>query len=382
MKEPYNDEAHLNDHMHPMGEEEGYQQESVDNSDNAQVTVENQSSSVIESDVSTSIFSSKTLLFGLGGVALLFGLIFFGLPVWFDSILSKLKGGDKELTSISQKRYTEAGENIGVYTEAPPSIGVEPIEEPKIEEPKEVIKEDPPAPAPVQTAPPPAPEKPKVDELSQKRRAGEISTHKTRKSGKAKARVALVDQKTTLMKGTRIPCILESAIQSELDGFTSCIVKDNVYSGDAKTLLIEKGSQITGYYSGDVKNGANRLQVIWDRIVTPYDLAIELNAPTTDRLGASGAVGDTDSRWGLRIGSALLVSLMSDSLDLLADNESSGSNNVFVEGDTRDTAQELATKILEKNIDLPPIISIKNGETIQIYVVDDIDFSEVYEVKG
>ncbi|MBP3222140.1 MAG: TrbI/VirB10 family protein [Neisseriaceae bacterium] len=183
----------------------------------------------------------------------------------------------------------------------------------------------------------------------------------------------------TLIKGTKIPCVLENNIVSEQDGFTSCIVSHDIYSGNAKTLLIEKGSRITGMYSGNVRHGNSRLQIIWDRIITPFDLAIDLNSPSTDRLGASGVTGKVDNRWGLRIGSALLVSLITDTMEVVADRNKK--STVYVESETRDTAQDIAEKVLDQYINLPPIIYIEEGKTIQIYVQQDIDFSNAYRIK-
>ena len=132
-------------------------------------------------------------------------------------------------------------------------------------------------------------------------------------------------------------------------------------------------------YSGSVKNGNTRLQIIWDRIITPYDLAIDLNSPSTDRLGASGVTGKVDNRWGLRIGSALLVSLITDTMEVIADRNKK--STVFVDSETADTTQDIAEKVLDQYINLPPIIYIEEGKTIQIYAQQDIDFSSVYRLK-
>lgn len=183
----------------------------------------------------------------------------------------------------------------------------------------------------------------------------------------------------TLIKGTKIPCILETNIVSEQDGFTSCIISQDIYSGNARILLIEKGTKVTGEYRGSVKNGDRRLQIIWDRLITPYDIVVQLDSPSTDRLGASGVTGKVDNRWRLRIGSALMVSLISDTLEIIGKRQESA--EVIVESETADTSKDIAEKILEKNIDLSPIIFIREGEQITIYVADDIDLSPVYNVK-
>lgn len=187
----------------------------------------------------------------------------------------------------------------------------------------------------------------------------------------------------TLVKGTKIPCTLESNIVSEQQGFTSCIINQDVYSGNARILLIEKGTKVTGEYNGDIKNGERRVQIIWDRLITPYDIVVQLDSPVTDRLGASGVTGKVDNRWGTRIGSALLVSMISDAIKHAGKSgKNSGSNNVLVESDTVDTGKDIASKILDHYINLPPVIYIREGEMLNIYVADDIDMSQVYRAQA
>ena len=223
---------------------------------------------------------------------------------------------------------------------------------------------------------------PKPPTLTERRLASGDMQNNPQNANQQAAAVAVrmvKNMNLTLIKGTKIPCVLENNIVSEQDGFTSCVVSHDIYSGNAKTLLIEKGSKVTGMYSGSVKNGNTRLQIIWDRIITPYDLAIDLNSPSTDRLGASGVTGKVDNRWGLRIGSALLVSLISDTMEVIADRNKK--STVYVESETADTTQDIAEKVLDQYINLPPIIYIEEGKTIQIYVQQDIDFASVYRIR-
>lgn len=184
----------------------------------------------------------------------------------------------------------------------------------------------------------------------------------------------------TLVKGTKIPCTMETNIVSEQSGYTSCVINQDVYSGNARILLLEKGTKVTGQYSSNVKNGDRRLQIIWDRLITPYDIVVQLQSPSMDRLGASGVTGEVDNRWGLRIGSALLVSLISDSINIAGGK--SNNAQVIVDSQTSETSQDLAKRILEKNIDLNPIVYIREGEMINIYVRDDINLSSIYNAKS
>ena len=127
-----------------------------------------------------------------------------------------------------------------------------------------------------------------------------------------------------------------------------------MYSSNARVLLIEKGTKVTGAYNAGLKNG--------DR-----------------RLGASGISGKVDNRWGTRIGSAILVSLIDDALRIAGDRSKSA--NVIVDSQTADTGKDMAAKILEKQINLPPIVYIREGEKINIYVANDVDLSSIYNIR-
>lgn len=294
-------------------------------------------------------------------------------------IKSKLHTQKKEVATESVRRVTDAPDNIGKIPPKPRTI----VEEEKAEEkPQDSKPPEPTATVAVTASNTQAANQNKEPTLTDRRLAGgdmqANPQNATQQAAKASVRV-LKNMDLTLLKGTKIPCVLENNIVSEQDGFTSCIVSHDIYSGNAKTLLIEKGSKVTGMYSGSVKNGNTRLQIIWDRIITPYDLAIDLNSPSTDRLGASGVTGKVDNRWGLRIGSALLVSLISDTMEVIADRNKK--STVFVDSETADTSQDIAEKVLDQYINLPPIIYIEEGKTIQIYAQQDIDFSSVYRLK-
>ena len=295
------------------------------------------------------------------------------------SLIKKLLHTEREETPLTTVRSVEeVPDNIGKIPETPPEpepvavddthVNDTPKDTPQETTQSVVVSED--------------NNQPKPPSLKDRRLAGgDMQTNPqnaTQQAAAVSVRM-LKNMDLTLLKGTKIPCVLENNIVSEQDGFTSCIVSHDIYSGNAKTLLIEKGSKVTGMYSGSVKNGNTRLQIIWDRIITPYDLAIDLNSPSTDRLGASGVTGKVDNRWGLRIGSALLVSLISDTMEVIADRNKK--STVFVDSETADTSKDIAEKVLDQYINLPPIIYIEEGKTIQIYVQQDIDFASVYRIR-
>lgn len=292
--------------------------------------------------------------------------------------------GDGQQTGKQQRKWTAAPDGIGRF-QAPPPPEPSPVATPEAK-PQEPVPEAPPTLPDL--APPPITETVPVEgepqeTLQSRRLKSGITAYTPREKPDdppppARQVKVMKNIDYMLIKGTKIPCTLETNIISEQQGFASCVISQDVYSGNARILLVEKGSRVTGEYVGEVKNGERRLQIIWDRLITPHDVAVQIDSPVTDRLGASGVSGQVDNRWGTRIGSALLISLVGDSLKVLGENSKTA--DVIVESETANTSQDLAKRILENNINLPPVIYIREGEMINIYVADDIDLSGVYRV--
>ena len=191
----------------------------------------------------------------------------------------------------------------------------------------------------------------------------------------------LADRNFILPKGKAIDCILETAVVSSVAGMTTCVVTENIYSDNGKVVLIEKGTQATGEYaSTSLKNGQDRLFVVWDRLRTPNGITINLNSPGTDGLGASGLPGYVDNHWGQRIGAALLLSFIQDAVGYAVARDASGTAGTVVYGNTTATGNKLAEKVLENTINIAPTLYKNHGESISIRVARDLNFAPVYEI--
>lgn len=188
-----------------------------------------------------------------------------------------------------------------------------------------------------------------------------------------------------LPKGHYIGCALKTRLVSELKGGIACIVSNDVYSSNGHTLLIEKGSTITGTYSsGELNDGSTRLFVIWQEIRTPNNIVIPVYSNATDPLGASGMEGYIDHHYMQRFGAAILLSVIDDALGVIANRMSKNSVNNYYDysGNTRDNASEMANTALEKMIDIKPTLYKNQGDLVGVYVNRDIDFSKVYQLRN
>ncbi|MEO8778721.1 MAG: TrbI/VirB10 family protein [Rhodanobacter sp.] len=188
---------------------------------------------------------------------------------------------------------------------------------------------------------------------------------------------------TLMQRGTYIRCVLETRIVSDVPGFTTCLVTEPVYSFNGHTLLLPKGSRLLGAYSS--KPHFNRMEVIWDRIITPTGIDVDMKSPGIDNLGGAGLPGYYDAHWAQRISSALLISMLSDAFKYEAAEHGPRNTTVgngFVtqtpfESNTAQTAQRLADLAVREAANRPPTVTINQGTIIYVYVAKDVDFSGV-----
>jgi type IV secretion system protein VirB10 len=205
------------------------------------------------------------------------------------------------------------------------------------------------------------PETTELDRLRQGSRLG--MAHATR----------LPNRDFLILAGTTIPCVLQTAMDTATPGYVSCVVPSDVYSDNGAVVLLEKGARVLGEYRGGMKQGQNRLFVLWTRAVTPGGVAIALTSPATDALGRTGFDGDVDSHFWQRFGGAILLSVIDGGLSALG--RASGSISLQAPSRAADTA-------LQASAGVNPTLRKAPGAEVAIFAAEDFDFSGVYGVKA
>jgi type IV secretion system protein VirB10 len=197
------------------------------------------------------------------------------------------------------------------------------------------------------------------------------------------AATMLGDRSLTLPKGTAFTCALKTKEISATSGLVGCQVQRNVFGDNGRVLLIERGSHMDGEYRiSSVRPGMVRIPVLWTRVRTPHGVTVDIESPGTGQLGESGVDGYVDNRWGERIGAAMLLSLIDDSVKLVIQNQSQDQQaDTIVLPSTTNNTSKLAEKVLDSTINIPPLLYQNQGGIVGIYVARDVDFSSVYELK-
>jgi type IV secretory pathway VirB10-like protein len=183
------------------------------------------------------------------------------------------------------------------------------------------------------------------------------------------------DPRFLLPKGAFIDCTLETAIDSSLPGMTTCITATDVWSADGSVVLLERGTKLVGETRGEVRQGQERLFVLWSEARTPAGVIVELASPGTDELGRSGVTGEVDTHFAARFGAAILISLIDAGTAALVASQSNGGSSVVI---APQGASDVVAEVLRQTVNVPPTIRVAQGGRMQVLVARDVSFAEVY----
>lgn len=176
-----------------------------------------------------------------------------------------------------------------------------------------------------------------------------------------------------LMAGSIIAASLITGLNSDLPGLVIAQVTEPVFDTvTGRILLIPQGSRLIGSYDSVVAFGQRRALLVWQRIILPDGSSVEIdNLPATDAAGYAGLADKVDFHsWQLLKGvglSTLLgvgtqLSLGSDESDLVR----------AIRESTQQSANEAGQRIVTKNLDIQPTITVRPGWPLRVIVHKDI----------
>ncbi len=175
----------------------------------------------------------------------------------------------------------------------------------------------------------------------------------------------------TIVQGTTLNAVLETAISTELPGVIRAVVTDDVMSYDGMNVLLPQGTRLIGSYNSDVSVIQDRVQMAWNRAVTPDGMSVELGGYGADALGMSGQAGQVDARFRQRFGTAALISLIGAGPEVVIDENSGGAASDAA-GDVGDDLSTATQGALDDYLSAGPVIYIDQGTYMTVIVNRDL----------
>ena len=211
-------------------------------------------------------------------------------------------------------------------------------------------------------------------------------------------------------QGTMIRADLLTAIQSDLPGNVSAIMREDVWSFDGRRVLIPAGTKLIGDYRSGITRGQTRIFVVWTRLLRDDGVSVQLGSIGTDDLGRAGQAGFVDQHYVERFGASILLSVIGGASQFIATlgqqsqlNNQQNTTQSYTDPVTGITTTitsqpnqnllnarqigsqqisqsltKLSEEALKDSINIPPTIYVDQGTRIVIFVKKDLDFSNFY----
>ncbi|SIR25276.1 type IV secretion system protein VirB10 [Paracoccus thiocyanatus] len=182
----------------------------------------------------------------------------------------------------------------------------------------------------------------------------------------------IVNPANTVVQGTLIQAVLETAIDSQLAGPVRALVSEDVHAFDGSRVLIPRGSRLIGRYQSGADIAQQRITIAWDRIILPDNQSVEISAFGGDELGRSGTTGYVDSRFATRFGSAALISLIGGLPTAAAGSTEDETTADALEG-TAESLQDTTQGVIGEYLALAPVIYVDQGTRVTVMVDRDLE---------
>jgi type IV secretion system protein VirB10 len=196
-----------------------------------------------------------------------------------------------------------------------------------------------------------------------------------------RARAGMLGNRSLMLaQGAKIDCVGDTAFDSTDAGMSTCTVTKNVYSDDGRVVLIERGSQINSEYRSNLSPGQKRIFVLSALVKTPLGVTVEIDSPVADALGRMGIDGSVDNHWRPRVGAAVMLGITQDAIGYLA-TRGGNSNGSVVYANTQQQGNDMATRVLDSTINIPPTLTKSQGAEFTIVIARDLDFGSVYALQ-
>ena len=181
-------------------------------------------------------------------------------------------------------------------------------------------------------------------------------------------------QPYVVFEGTTIDTVLVNRLDGEFAGPVKVMVTNPIYSQDRQHLLIPEGTFILGDVQKVSGLGQKRLAITFHRLLMPDGYSVDLDQfHGLDQAGATGLKDKVNNHYVEIFGASIALGIISGAAE--ATNANQGYNQSGSEAYQSGIASSLSqssANVLDRFINIPPTITIREGHRIKVYITQDM----------
>jgi type IV secretion system protein TrbI len=185
-----------------------------------------------------------------------------------------------------------------------------------------------------------------------------------------------VEQPYVIYEGLTVDTILMNRLDGDASGPVKVMVSSPVYSHDHQHVLIPDGTVVLGEARKIGSNGfgqQRRMAVVFHRMIMPDGYSVDLDQfHGLDQFGEEGLKDKVNNHYFEIFGTSIALGVISGAGQIAAGGgtiTTSGSQ-AFTTGAASSVSQS-ATTVLDRFIQIPPTITIREGHRIKVYFTQD-----------
>jgi type IV secretory pathway VirB10-like protein len=186
-----------------------------------------------------------------------------------------------------------------------------------------------------------------------------------------------VGQPYVIYEGLTMDTILMNRLDGDAPGPVKVLVSNPVYSHDRQHVLIPDGTIVLGEARKIGASGfgqQRRMAVVFHRMIMPDGYSVDLDRfHGLDQIGEEGLRDKVNNHYFEIFGTSIALGVIAGASQIEAGGgtiTTSGSQ-AFTTGAASSVSQS-ATTVLDRFIQIPPTITIREGHRIKVYFVQDM----------
>jgi type IV secretion system protein VirB10 len=199
------------------------------------------------------------------------------------------------------------------------------------------------------------------------------------KEGMAKAGVL----EYTLAPGaTKLPCVIETSINSDVEGYFTAKVSTNVYdTATGRHLLVPQGSTILGRdHSLDLLYGNERLPTTSLTLALPDGRSVDLGkAPVTDQQGVAGLTGRVNQHYWRLFGAIFIGGALRGGVQAMQTALAQEAGVGQIAAGYGSVMNQALSPRLGRALDTRPTIEVDAGQICHVLVTKELHLPAMWQ---
>jgi type IV secretory pathway VirB10-like protein len=180
-----------------------------------------------------------------------------------------------------------------------------------------------------------------------------------------------------IYEGTTLDTVLMNRLNGDAPGPVKVLVSNPVYSHDRQHVLIPSGTVVLGEAKaiGSPEIGhQRRMALVFHRMIMPDGYSVDLDQfMGLDQSGAGGVKGKVNNHYFKIFGTSIALGVIAGAGQIEEGGGiiSTNGTQAFATGASA-SISESAMSVLDRFIDIPPTITVREGHRVKIYFMQDL----------